>query len=147
MSYLHYYFGFREVWLCRAIAVLTPIFEEAGYSIPPLRASIGWPSRGSGRTLAEGWPRAASSIGINEIFVAPSKDNSLEILDHLTHELVHAVDDCQSGHGAAFRRIALDVGLEGRMPEARAGRVLRQRLHVIASLLGPIPHQRLRLDT
>jgi hypothetical protein len=138
-----YPFGFREEWLCRAVAALGPVFAEAGYDLPPLRVSIGWTSRGRGRYLAECWPRTASSIGVNEIFVVPTEDDSVRILDHLTHELVHAVDDCESGHGPGFRRIALDVGLEGRMPEARAGRQLRQRLRWIADVLGPIPHQKL----
>lgn len=143
MSQFGMHFGFREVWLCRAIAALTPIFEEAGYDLPPLRASIGWPSHRAKRTVAECWPRAASSIGVNEIFIAPSQDRTVDILDHLMHELVHAIDDCRSGHGPGFRIIATDVGLEGRMPEARAGKALRHRLLLIARTLGPIPHQRL----
>jgi len=139
-----YPFGFREEWLCRAIRELGWVFAEAGYELPPLRASIGWTSRGKGRWLAECWPRSASSIGINEIFVAPTEDDSVMILDHLTHELVHAVDDCASGHGRTFRRIALDVGLVGPMPRATAGQSLLRRLGGIVECLGPIPHQRLQ---
>ncbi|MCX7166550.1 MAG: SprT-like domain-containing protein [Rhodocyclales bacterium] len=138
-----YPFGFREEWLCRAVAALGFVFSEAGYGLPPLRVSIGWTSRGRGHCVAECWPRAASSIGVNEIFVAPTEDNSVAILDHLTHELAHAIDDCQSGHGKSFRKIALDVGLQGRMSEARAGRELRLKLYSIAEAIGPIPHQKI----
>lgn len=61
------------------------------------------------------------------------------------HELVHAVDDCQSGHGENFKKIALDVGLKGPMRSAGAGDWLEQDLIRIAEKLGSFPHGRLSL--
>ena len=55
-----YPFGFREAWLCRAVAGLGVVFAEAGYGLPPLRVSIGWMPRGRGRYLAECWPRTTT---------------------------------------------------------------------------------------
>lgn len=123
--------------------MLRPIFMEAGYGLPPLRVSMGWTLRGRGRYLAECWPRDCSAIGVNEIFVTPAEDDSVVILDHLTHEIVHAIDDCRNGHGPPFRRIAQAIGMEGPMTYARAGTKLRKRLRDIAAQLGPIPHQKI----
>ncbi len=71
----------------------------------------------------------------------------IEVLDTLTHELVHAVDDCQHRHGKEFKEIALAVGLQGKMREASAGPQLRLRLKSIAAVmateLGPYPHAKL----
>ena len=71
----------------------------------------------------------------------------VEVLDTLTHELVHAVDDCQHRHGKEFKEIALAVGLQGKMREASAGPQLRLRLQSIAGVmvseLGPYPHAKL----
>ncbi|MDR3423728.1 MAG: hypothetical protein P4M13_01435 [Alphaproteobacteria bacterium] len=48
-------------------------------------------------------------------------------------------------HGKEFRDIALRVGLEGMMAHAMPAPPLRERLAVIATLLGPLPHA--KLDT
>jgi len=45
---------------------------------------------------------------------------------------VHAVDDCAHRHGKEFKKIALTVGLVGKMREASAGPQLRFRLSEIA---------------
>jgi formylmethanofuran dehydrogenase subunit E len=57
--------------------------------------------------------------------------------------LVHAVDDCQSGHGENFKKIALDVGLKGPMRSAGSGEWLKQDLMRIVESLGSFPHGRL----
>jgi hypothetical protein len=74
----------------------------------------------------------------------------VEVLDTLTHELVHAVDDCQHRHGKEFKEIALAVGLQGKMREASAGPQLRLRLQSIATVmaaeLGTYPHAKLMVS-
>lgn len=62
------------------------------------------------------------------------------MLDVLVHELVHAADDCRSGHKGAFRRLATAIGLTGRMTATVAGPELAARLHALAEELGPYPH-------
>ena len=52
---------------------------------------------------------------INYIFISPSLDDPVEVLDTLVHELAHAVDDCEHKHGKEFAEIAKLVGLEGDM--------------------------------
>ena len=42
----------REEWLMEAVEQIRPIFERAGYQVPPVKVSIGFPSTGSkGRHL------------------------------------------------------------------------------------------------
>jgi hypothetical protein len=134
----------REDWLIRAVAHLELIFQRSGYQIPRVKVSIGFPSTGAkGRHLGQCWGSKASEDGINQIFIAPNQSDPLEVLDTLTHELVHAVDDCKSGHGEGFKKIATDVGLKGPMRSAGAGEYLKQDLIKIAQALGHFPHAKL----
>jgi hypothetical protein len=72
--------------------------------------------------------------------MSPQLEDPLVVLGVLVHELVHAVDDCRSGHRGAFARIARGVGLEGRMTTSTPGPELAMRLNGLARALGPYPH-------
>ena len=136
----------REQWLMQAVDHLVPIFERSGYSVPTVRVSVGFPSTGAkGRHLGQCWSTKSAVDGINQIFIAPHLQTPFDFLDTLVHELVHAVDDCQSGHGENFKKIALDVGLKGPMRSAGAGDLLKQDLMRISETLGGFPHGRLSL--
>ena len=136
----------REQWLMQAVDHLVPIFERSGYSVPTVKVSVGFPSTGAkGRHLGQCWSTKSAVDGINQIFIAPHLQTPFDFLDTLVHELVHAVDDCQSGHGENFKKIALDVGLKGPMRSAGAGDWLKQDLMRISEKLGGFPHGRLSL--
>lgn len=136
----------REKWLMQAVDHILPIFERAGYAIPIVKVSVGFPSTGGkGRHLGQCWSTKSAEDGVNQIFIAPHLQTPLDFLDTLVHELVHAVDDCESGHGDNFKKIALGVGLKGPMRSAGAGEFLKQDLLRIAEKLGSFPHGRLRL--
>ena len=136
----------REQWLMQAVDHLAPLFEKAGYAVPIVKVSIGFPSTGSkGRHLGQCWSTKSAVDGVNQIYIAPHLPTPLVVLDTLVHELVHAVDDCESGHGENFKRIAIDVGLKGPMRSAGAGDWLKQDLLRIAEKLGTFPHGRLSL--
>ena len=136
----------REQWLMQAVDHLLPLFERAGYSVPFVKVSIGFPSTGSkGRHLGQCWSTKSAVDGVNQIYIAPHLPTPLDVLDTLVHELVHAVDDCESGHGENFKKIAIDVGLKGPMRSAGAGEWLKQDLLRIAEKLGTFPHGRLSL--
>ncbi len=125
--------------------MLRPIFERAGFFVPEVKVSVGFTSGGSkSRHLGQCWSSKSSADGINQIFISPGESDPVEVLDTLTHELVHAVDDCVSGHGDAFKKIALAVGLKGPMRSAGANEFLRQDLIRIALMLGEFPHGKLR---
>ena len=136
----------REQWLMQAVEHLAPLFERAGYAMPIVKVSIGFPSTGSkGRHLGQCWSTKSAVDGVNQIFIAPHLPTPLDVLDTLVHELVHAVDDCESGHGENFKKIAIDVGLKGPMRSAGAGEWLKQDLIRIVDKLGAFPHGRLSL--
>ena len=136
----------REQWLMQAVEHIVPLFEEYGYVVPPVKVSVGFPSTGAkGRHLGQCWSTKAAIDGVNQIFIAPHLQTPFDFLDTLVHELVHAVDDCQSGHGENFKKIAKDVGLLGPMRSASAGALLKQRLNLITEQLGSFPHGRLSL--
>jgi hypothetical protein len=132
----------REAWLQAGVERIKLIFEARGHVVPPVRVSIGWSGSGQRSThIGECWSSKSSADQVNQIFIVPSLGDAVRVLDVLTHELVHAVDDCKHGHGKEFKAIALSVGLVGpKMRSASAGPALKARLTAIAAELGPFPH-------
>jgi hypothetical protein len=135
-------FSTREEWLVAAIEALAPIFAEVGEALPATRVSVGWPG-GRGKknaVIGQCWSKAASKDGVAALFISPVLDDASRVLDVLAHELVHAIDDCASGHKGRFAVIAKGIGLEGKMTATVAGEALKARLDDIASDLGAYPH-------
>lgn len=141
-------FDTREAWLAHSTILIThTVFAAAGIEVPVVKTSCSWPGGGSARKrIGECWARRMSEAGINEIFISPVIADPVQALDILTHELVHASDDCASGHGAEFVRRARKVGLEGKPTATVAGAALRAKLAEIAEALGPYPHATLNLS-
>jgi hypothetical protein len=136
----------REAWLRRATDGLRPVFAAAGQELPPtIRFAIAFLSSGRrpSRRVGECWPSAASADGHHEIFVRLDREEPVEILGILVHELVHAALPEGAGHGPLFRRAALAVGLTGPMRSTEVSAELRLRLERLAARLGPVPHRRL----
>lgn len=134
----------REQWLTAAINKLkNPIFQ--GEIIPLLRVSTGFPGGGSSRKrIGEYWLAKATTDKIPQIFISPTIENPVDVLDTLVHELVHSIVP-EAGHRAPFKKIALKVGLEGKMRSASAGTHLRKRLNALAKELGKYPHGAIKL--
>lgn len=136
-------FSTREEWLVAAVEKLAPLFVVlAGENLPRVRVSVGWPG-GRGKknsVIGQCWATSQSADKVSEVFVSPVLDEDLRVLDVLAHELVHAVDDCQSGHRGRFAKIAKAIGLEGKMTATVAGDKLKERLQTIAADLGAYPH-------
>jgi len=139
----------REAWLIDAVKALTPLFEELDETVPALRVSVGWPG-GKGKkstTIGQCWAPTAAKDGTAQIFISPVKDDALDVLGILAHEMVHAVDGCESGHKGRFTRIARGIGLAGKLTATVPGDDLRERLVNIASTLGDYPHSALTPST
>lgn len=108
--------NFAEVWLVQAMEYMRPRFEALGHSIPPVNINVGFGSAGfrpGTKYPALGWcySRSMSAEWINEIYITPVRFDSMTVLSTLAHELVHAIDDCKSIHGAAFKKISKDLKL------------------------------------
>jgi hypothetical protein len=133
----------RESWLLALAEKLRPRFAEVGAPLPAeLRLSCGWPSKGTTaahhRVIGECWAAKHSADRHREVFVSPALSSGLEVAAVVVHELVHAAG--HMNHGAGFRRVAVALGLPGRMTATVAGETLRAELAAIVSELGPYPH-------
>src|SRR3546814_17057051 len=61
----------------------------------------------------------------------------------LAHELVHAAVGIPAGHGKAFKRIALGLGLVGPMRATTPGEAFLAAVAPILDAVGPLHHARL----
>ena len=142
----------REEWLAQAADLIyTTIISPFAVvkSGEKWAVSCGWPSKGalsaSRRRVGECWAaEVAGDKSTRHIFISPVLAELVDgygdgVLPTLAHELIHVVS-ATPGHRGEFRRIALAIGLEGKMSASVAGNVLCQKLNAIASQLGPYPH-------
>lgn len=133
----------REAWMLAAVEELRPVFAEAGHPIPEhVRVSVGWPGgRGKKKgVVGQCWPGTSVADGIAAIFVSPVRVDPLDVLETLTHELVHAGGICD--HKRGFAAAAAKVGLVG--DPAWTGTAIhpaaRERFARLAEKLGTYDH-------
>lgn len=110
-----------------------------------MRISVGWPGGRSNRnrTIGQCWPTTSSEDGVNQIFMSPirGEDDTQNVLGTLLHEMIHAVDDCESGHKGNFARIAKAVGFLPKLTSSdNRTDELNDVLDEVAELVGPFPH-------
>lgn len=116
-----------------------------------MRVAIGFTSRGArGRAIGECWDNRCSGDGHFEIFIRPDLAHApdampAQIAAILAHELVHAAVGIPAGHGKAFKRVAVGLGLIGRMTATTPGDAFLSAVAPILAAAGPLPHA--RLDT
>jgi len=147
-------FETREQFLTEAAALLLddkimPAVTAAGYDYarPNFRISVGFPPRNrGGKVIAVCFIKEASTDGVNEIFINPTIDDPIMVLDSVAHELIHAVDNCASGHRNFFARIARAIGLDGPFTATYAGPALRAALESYVMLLGEFPHKKMDVN-
>lgn len=133
----------REQWLTMLTDKLRPMFEVAGELIPiKIRLTCGWPSKkafsSKNRRVGECWDATASKDQHVEVFVSPCVSDGLEVAGILAHELIHACG--HKKHGKSFKRVALAIGLEGKMTATTTGPVLKDRLNGLISDMPVYPH-------
>jgi len=150
----------RENYLIQATEIMRKsLFEPKGYKVPKVELSISWSTRGNNhkntgnaKVLGLCFPKEMHAGGINQITITPNLDGStiagsIKILGVLVHELVHAVDNCVSGHGKAFRDCATAVGLTGKMTATTESEELKKYLtESIINKLGIFPHEKVTLS-
>lgn len=137
----------REQWLTRGVELLNAeIFTPADMGIAEnVRVSVGFP-HGSGRknsAIGQCWSPTVSADKTIEIFISPTQDDSVRVLDILAHEMIHAIVGNECGHKGPFKQLAHKIGLEGKMTATRAGEELRAKLQTIAEKIGDYPHSAL----
>jgi len=143
----------REEWLTQAAQELeTTLFEPLGKSLPgKWRVACSWPSRrASGEktsTLGQCFDPTASADNTAEMLVSMSQDDPMEVLAILTHEIIHAIEGLEAGHGKLFKHTALAIGLTGKMTATRPGDAFKQSVSPIIEKLGNYPHAAIDLTT
>jgi len=115
-----------------------------------VRISIGFGPTGArqenGVILGVTCARLMSESGVNEVFISPEDAGTASMLATVAHELIHAWDDCKSGHKGEFRRVAQAIGLEGRMTHTQPGPALEAELVLIAEEMGAYPGSKMNLS-
>jgi len=142
----------REDWILAALPMLQEeVFGPAGLTIPEnIRIGCGALSNrkagAKNQTLGVCFPATSSADQKIEIFLSPELCESERVLDVLCHEFCHAIDGNESGHGPAFRKLALSIGLTGKMTATIAGEELLVTLKKIVKRIGEYPHAKLDLS-
>jgi DNA-directed RNA polymerase subunit RPC12/RpoP len=141
----------REQYLQKATKHFAKsLFAPAGYEVPAdVKVTTSLPSRRAfgtkKRTIGQCYSRECSDAKVNEVFISPTIDNSIEVLATLVHELVHAIDNCEHGHKKEFIKIARAVGLQGKPTECTAveGTKLYELLEKYVEKNGKFPHKKI----
>ena len=131
----------REDWLNKAALLIRAELIDTRTTLTtdrPIRISL---APMASKHLGACYPSSRSPVDhANEITITMHSNDSVLLLVTLTHELIHAYDDCANKHGPVFRAAALAIGLEGKMTATTAGAELTATLSEYVELLGEIPH-------
>lgn len=138
-------YSVREAWLTTGLAVLRrELFRPKGIEIPEeVRVSVGFPHGRGKQTIGQCWSDRQSADKHFEIFIHPSLSEPARVLDVLVHEAIHTL---VPGHPAAFKKIAVTVGLEGKMTQTVASNGLKTWLTELLADLGTFPHASLSTE-
>lgn len=136
---------YREEWLHEGVNLMRPWFREREKPIPDqIYISCGFPKghHGRGRAIGQCWPPESTVNGIVQMFVCPTLDDPIRVLDTALHECCHAACGNKCGHRGPFKQLALSLGLSGKMTAtyAEEGTPLYESLKSVAENLGPYPH-------
>ncbi|MDR3423727.1 MAG: hypothetical protein P4M13_01425 [Alphaproteobacteria bacterium] len=80
----------REAWLRAGTNELLPYFASLGYALPDnIRYAISFTSGGKRGMEGECWPPEASADRHFEIIIKADREDPIEILGILVHQLIH----------------------------------------------------------
>ena len=140
----------REKWLTEFNNMAqADIFSPAGYTMPPVRLSVGYPTASdNSKTLGACHSRSSASDGINQIYISPTVETALGAANVVLHEMGHAVDDCgliskTGDHGKAFGDFAAAIGLLKPLTATTLGAEVTKKCEAIIEVLGEFPHVKL----
>tara|TARA_R100001082_G_scaffold29993_1_gene15076 strand:+ start:2571 stop:3137 length:567 start_codon:yes stop_codon:yes gene_type:complete len=140
----------REEYITKLADKLAPLFESNGYALPDnIRFTCGWPSSGAGsrlRTIGQCFDPSASNDNHHEIIISMALDKAADVAQVLAHELVHAIVGVKHGHKGPFRKLALAIGLQGKMTATTAGESFTRFIEPVIAEMGEYPHKTLNLS-
>lgn len=128
--------------------LFTPVVLGSN-SYPEVHISVGFPSTGRGSAkrarIGECWSEKVSGDNKAHIFIIPTMNDGLRVLDIVAHEMIHAILGTEEGHGKNFRKMALAIGLEGKMTATTASPKLITKLQEIIDLIGDYPQPEFKI--
>lgn len=141
----------REEWLTKlSIKHILPLLKAADGKVEyKYRVSVGWPKGSRGGKGAEAigqcFPPAVSADKVHEIFISPIL-GAYEAVETLIHEQIHASAGLKAKHAGAFKRLALAVGLTGKMTATVAGPELKAKIEAWIKSMPEYPHGVMSID-
>ncbi len=142
----------REAWLMDAVTEIRGLYRQAGYpqaDTTKVLISTGFP-QGNVRKIIGQCHHADCNDGIAHIYINPTQDDTMRVLEIVTHEFDHAMG--HKGHTGEFRAAAIAVGLKGVGGKNGTGftstDISDDAMPVfedIAKRLGPYPHTKVNL--
>ena len=132
----------REAYLVKATVIFRKAWKKLGVEVPgDVQVSCGFPGGGSVlKRAGECWPRSRSAAKVNQVFINPTQSNTKFVLGILGHELLHAADDCKSGHGGVFNANSRKVGYSGGKSSLPTAEEAVKLVASITARLGDYPH-------
>jgi len=136
----------REEWMVRSLPFLKERMVAAGGpDFPMPLVSMSLPSKGAfagkRQRIGECWDKKAAKSGKQStILISPTLGDPVKILGVLLHECIHSALGSREGHGPAFKKLALAVGLEGKMRATTEGPELVKWLEDLSKKLGTFHH-------
>lgn len=139
----------REGWLTAGMRLLDKeFFTNCEHKLPEqVQVGCGFP-RGVPRAIGVCYSKSHSSNETIQMFICPTRDEPVDVLQILLHEMIHAAVGHKAGHRGPFRVVAKSFGMAGKMTStyAEKGSELEARLIRVAEALGPYPHAAMRLQ-
>ena len=148
----------RETYLEAIIKKAIPLFDNVGFKISDienkLKVSCSFIQgvRGSkNKAVGVHYNESVSADGYHEMMIEPSISDSQEAIGILIHEMTHAIQRHMYGytvraHGKEFRKIALAVGLCGKMTSTDSSPELIKTIDSWITELGNYPHSKMTLN-
>ena len=137
----------RETWLNLGAKEIKKLFKKQGYDLvlTDVRITCSFPTSG-----AQNGKQGGKTIGQclfvynskSEILVSPALEDSVEVLQVLTHELIHSHCGADEGHGRKFGKIARALDLQGKLTATIAGKIFIQEAKKIIKKIGKYPHEK-----
>lgn len=127
----------------------TDKFSVANIVVPQTAISVGFPYRARGKgnnAIGQCWHKKVANDKMPHVFVSPVLEDTQRVVGVLAHELVHAAIGTELGHGKEFERVALAIGLTGKMTATVETDQFKQWVSdKIIPSIGPYPHGALNI--
>ena len=121
-----------------------PWFRTASELKNKIKFSTTAPTRA--KYIGNCFKSSCSESKYSEIFISAKINDSMQVAATLIHEVIHAVDDNQSGHRKPFSKLAKLLLLEGKPTATTHGEEFIKHFKPIIDKLGNYPHSKMTLS-